>query len=97
MVLEQETITAELLLAKLAHRQLLSFAVQKTTLSRETKWNLMLRKTRHDCCSFCPGFIHYVNMNQGLYLISLYLGQGTASLEDYYCMRTWAQGTSVFS
>ena len=96
MVLEQETITAELLLAKLAHRQLLSFAVRKT-LSRETKWNLMLGTTRHDCCSFCPGFIRYVNMNQGLYLISLYLGQGTASLEDYYFMRTRAQGTSVFS
>ena len=57
----------------------------------------MFGTTRHECCSFCPGFIHYVNMNQGLYLISLYLRQDTASLEDYYAMRTRTQGTSVFS
>ena len=35
MVLEQETITAELLLPKLTHQSLLSFDVWKTALRRE--------------------------------------------------------------
>ena len=37
-----------------------------------------------DCWFFCPGCIHYVNMNQSLYLLFNYLCQGTASLEDCY-------------
>ena len=39
MILERETITAELLLTKLAHQSLLSFGVRKTVLSRKIHWN----------------------------------------------------------
>ena len=47
MILDRETIPAEQMLAKLAHKSTLFFAVSKTALSREI--NLMFEKARHDC------------------------------------------------
>ena len=80
MTLEREINTAELLLIKLAHQPLFCFAVWKTSLNREIQWYLISGKTGHDCWFFCPGCTHYVNMNQGLYLLFHYLRQGAASL-----------------
>ena len=50
-----------------------------------------------DCWFFCPGCIHYVNMNQGLYLLFNYLCQGTASLEDCYFVSVGHNKPLVFS
>ena len=46
----------------------------------------MFRKACHDCWFFCLVCIHFVNMNQSLYLLFQYLCQGAASLEGYYFM-----------
>ena len=44
----------------------------------------MFGKAGHDCQFLCHGCIHYVNMNQSLFLLFSYLLQGTASLEESY-------------
>ena len=75
MIVEWETIIAELLLIRLAHQLHLSFAVWKKAL---------IEKAWHNCWFFCPGGMHYVNMNQSLYLLFRYLCWDTASLEDCY-------------
>ena len=62
----------------------LSFAEWKKALSREVQLNWMFGKARHDCWFFCPGWIHYSNMNHGLYLLFHYLRNGTDYLKDYY-------------
>ena len=44
----------------------------------------MFGKARHDCWFCCPGCIHYININRGLYLLFHYLRQGMAFLDDCY-------------
>ena len=84
MILERETTTAELMLTNLAHQPLLSFTLWKTAWSPEIQWSWMFRKACHDCWFFCLVCIHFVSMNQSLYLFFQYLCQGAASLECYY-------------
>ena len=64
MILDRETITAELLLTKLAHKPLFSFTVEKTALSHKIQWNWMLGKALYGCWLFCSGCIRYVDMNR---------------------------------
>ena len=94
MTLKRETNTAELLLIKLAHQPPFCFAVWKTSLSREIQWYLISGKTGHDCWFFCPGCTHYVNMNQGLYLLFHYY---VRVQPDCYFVIGRTQETSVFS
>ena len=90
MILEGETITAELLLTKFAYQQRISFAIWKTTLSREIQ-------ARLDCWFFCSSCIHYVDMNHGLCLLFHYLLQGSASLKDCSFVSDGHKKPRVFS
>ena len=74
-VLERETITANYCSQ---NRHIKQFSPS------QNERRYLAGKVRHDCWFFCPGCIHYANMNQSLYLLFHYLRQVKTSLEDCY-------------